>query len=606
MKLIFAHIIEHKILKQISIPFNSQFKCFFDGRTLTIKENPDYLDDYYDGVSISSIIGNNGSGKTSILEFIESRLEYNDSIGVIVWLDKGNETFIIQELNIHDRVLYNLCKPHNKLNDDNVETLRVTNISNFNFSKKTKTKQVTDLSAEYTYKTKKRRVKSLNQLLRFLHSDYWTQHHTTVTYSFKFRGWSSSIKFWVKKSIESEVLRMRKSSQSSLHELSHIVDIDYSLIESFINNKRSDEEAVAHLLPMIVDEIFRKLQSIMSHISYNTENNNVNVILLKSIFSIFKHTLNNISANQELPQIACYQLVESIILTDSFSGNSINEIVRNSINKLHHIYRDNIVDKKFFDQIESEFPYIVDTISDDYENLKGFAQSISRSEHLELKPSESDSSVIYAEGHYSGVEEIESSDAEVILSTITRIGSLPEYLKSNIDYGWRGLSSGEFAKITIFSSLYNKLVNTDFERADAPNYLVVIDEADLYLHPEWQRVFISDLVGMIVKLEACNNIQFIITTHSPLIIGDFLPEDIVTLKLESGRPIVTNSLGFGTKLSDAYLDGMFLDSTYGEHSRGKLQHLIDMKMHSQSVSRKDLKLTRKISNSSLREALLGD
>jgi len=605
MKLIFTHIIEHKILKQISIPFNSQFKCFFDGRTLTIKENPDYLDDYYDGVNISSIIGNNGSGKTSILEFIENRLEYNDSIGVIVWLDKDNETFIIQELNLHEKILYNLCKSHNKLNDDNVETLRVTNISNFNFSKKAKTRQVTDLSAEYTYKTKKRRVKSLNQLLRFLHSDYWAQYHTTVTYSFKLRGWNTSIKSWIKKSLESEILRISNSPDSYRRHLQVIENMDYSLFQSFIKSKDDNIEAAEHYLSKLVDEIFRKLQSTMEHNSYKPENNNsIDVILLKNIFSIFKHTLNNSPADNTFSQIACYQLFKHLLFSNSLSNELISEIIHTSFNEFHR--SDSVNDKKLLDQIESEISFIVKTICEDYENLKGFSKSIRRNRHFKLKPSKNNDYIAHQEGHYSGVEEIETSDAEVILSTITRIGSLPEYLQNNIDYGWSGLSSGEFAKISIFSSLYNKLVNTGFERTDAPNYLVVIDEADLYLHPEWQRVFVSDLVGMIVSLEACNNIQFIITTHSPLIIGDFLPEDIVTLKLENGRPIVANSLGFGTKLSDAYLDGMFLDSTYGEHSRGKLQHLIDIKMHSQNISQKDLKLTRKISNSSLREALLGD
>jgi predicted ATP-binding protein involved in virulence len=42
----------------------------------------------------------------------------------------------------------------------------------------------------------------------------------------------------------------------------------------------------------------------------------------------------------------------------------------------------------------------------------------------------------------------------------------------------------------------------------------LIDEVDMHLHPQWQRTILGSLK------QAFPNIQFIVTTHSPLVISD--------------------------------------------------------------------------------------
>lgn len=49
--------------------------------------------------------------------------------------------------------------------------------------------------------------------------------------------------------------------------------------------------------------------------------------------------------------------------------------------------------------------------------------------------------------------------------------------------------------------------------ATGTNGLVLIDEIDLHLHPEWQKKIVSDL------RTAFPSLQFIVTTHAPLVIG---------------------------------------------------------------------------------------
>lgn len=53
--------------------------------------------------------------------------------------------------------------------------------------------------------------------------------------------------------------------------------------------------------------------------------------------------------------------------------------------------------------------------------------------------------------------------------------------------------------------------------------LVLIDEIDLYLHPAWQATFISALRRVFPKM------QFIVTTHSPVVLAEMAPHEIVRL-----------------------------------------------------------------------------
>jgi len=65
--------------------------------------------------------------------------------------------------------------------------------------------------------------------------------------------------------------------------------------------------------------------------------------------------------------------------------------------------------------------------------------------------------------------------------------------------------------------------------------VVLIDELDLHLHPKWQRRIIQDLRRTFPK------VQFICTTHSPQLIGQAKPEEIIVLDAATNHP--SQSLG---------------------------------------------------------------
>jgi putative AbiEii toxin of type IV toxin-antitoxin system len=61
--------------------------------------------------------------------------------------------------------------------------------------------------------------------------------------------------------------------------------------------------------------------------------------------------------------------------------------------------------------------------------------------------------------------------------------------------------------------------------------IVLLDEIDLHLHPAWQRRIIPLLRKIFPKL------QFIVTTHSPLILTGFEREEIIRLRFHDGQVV---------------------------------------------------------------------
>ncbi len=57
--------------------------------------------------------------------------------------------------------------------------------------------------------------------------------------------------------------------------------------------------------------------------------------------------------------------------------------------------------------------------------------------------------------------------------------------------------------------------------------IAIVDEIDLYLHPEWQRVVVAQVSSMFPRL------QFLFSSHSPLVAGSVEPEN--TFVLEADR-----------------------------------------------------------------------
>lgn len=91
---------------------------------------------------------------------------------------------------------------------------------------------------------------------------------------------------------------------------------------------------------------------------------------------------------------------------------------------------------------------------------------------------------------------------------------------------FENLSDGEIVYFNTFSSIFMEIRKASKDGRDC---VLVLDEPDLNLHPEWCRRFIDDCITLVNNYSAVN-VQFIIATHSPYMISDIPKENVFSLE----------------------------------------------------------------------------
>ena len=130
-----------------------------------------------------------------------------------------------------------------------------------------------------------------------------------------------------------------------------------------------------------------------------------------------------------------------------------------------------------------------------------------------------------------------------------------------LDFGW-GLSSGENNLLRLFTSLYYIFErdyanekNGDYQiynydkthgRTACDSVILIMDESDLTYHPEWQRRFLSVITAFLQEIypaQCCREMQILLSTHSPLLLGDMPRDNVVYLRADE-KTGMTQADGF--------------------------------------------------------------
>ena len=101
------------------------------------------------------------------------------------------------------------------------------------------------------------------------------------------------------------------------------------------------------------------------------------------------------------------------------------------------------------------------------------------------------------------------------------------------------LSEGEQQAITIKGLI--ELLAQD-------NTLFLLDEPDTYMHPKWQKKFLSE-IEEVIDQNSQREISFLIATHSPQILSNARPEKTFVKIIEAGRLIEQTPKHYGREIS---------------------------------------------------------
>ncbi|MFB3389477.1 hypothetical protein [Flavobacterium sp. LAR06] len=164
---------------------------------------------------------------------------------------------------------------------------------------------------------------------------------------------------------------------------------------------------------------------------------------------------------------------------------------------------------------------------------------------------------------------------EIILQTIKGDKEIVEF---------HTLSSGEKQLIYSVSSILYHLINLDSvgKGIKYSNVNIVLDEIELYFHPDFQRRYIKYILDRIsvIKFNNIKNINFCFITHSPFILSDIPTSNVMFLELNQEKSKFTQQTKvlaktFSANIHDLLAQSFFLKNGYmGEFAIYKIKEII--------------------------------
>lgn len=159
-----------------------------------------------------------------------------------------------------------------------------------------------------------------------------------------------------------------------------------------------------------------------------------------------------------------------------------------------------------------------------------------------------------------------------------------------LNFSW-GLSSGENLLLNQFGKIMHILNNNsngkyylpvDENNIDqkATNAVILLDEAEVAFHPEWQRIYLASFLKFIEDniSKQGTHVQIILATHSPIILSDIPKQNTVFIKKDKTTKqsyVVDSKETFASNIFSLYQNAFFLDeSGIGAFAENKLCELV--------------------------------
>ena len=183
------------------------------------------------------------------------------------------------------------------------------------------------------------------------------------------------------------------------------------------------------------------------------------------------------------------------------------------------------------------------------------------------------------------------------------------FKENNEEYNFLSLSSGEQEYLKILTNFSYTMKHY----VEGQNNIILFDEIELSMHPNWQKKLINNLDIILKSFKKKNTYtNIIITSHSPFILSDLPKENVIFLDklddktqekypnlvigdLKKGNCINVskhiNISPFGANIHTLLAHGFFMeDGLMGEFAKSKINEVIDnLQEKSQSLSQKQIK-----------------
>ena len=151
------------------------------------------------------------------------------------------------------------------------------------------------------------------------------------------------------------------------------------------------------------------------------------------------------------------------------------------------------------------------------------------------------------------------------------------FRKCLLPYHWTYVSSGEYQYAKVWGILEEFGVKAkvlskgeQYSQTIQPNFILLLDEPENFMHPEMCRSFIHDLNHLLRLRNPKSNFQVILSTHSPFMLSDVLANQIIKMDYDDkGLCVITNAEKptYAANIHSIMADSFFLKFTIGEQAR---------------------------------------
>lgn len=590
------YIKEHSYLtdKPLTLNFGGEYLYSFEeiGKSLIIsrEKNEKYIPNFFNisesGSKIellSAIVGENGVGKSSILDIIRSI--FSKSYGFT-----HNEAVVLAEIEGKTKVLYSNTSFKYYLKESTEEIEKVNERESY---QSIYYSPHFDLKYNSNYDELDKYDISLDEYIK--EDLRYIEPSSDVHNQLCFKNTLRIIEF-----VSSDIFRRKE-----ILSIFNIPNYEYASLK--FNFKKINEKTVEgsnekkiqfHNTPFqfrgIIDDIYKKLDYEIFIESYNLRNNNVDKIAIKKYVSKRAIILSMLSVIIDMLEERNTYLDEGILENKDSLNEESSDIVTLFLFFIKNTYVKNggkykIFQDSLFEDFLDEIFNIIDSTVDE--------NDITDNTTIRVK-----------------VESIKNliENHREIAKNFMSYPNMNHYHKNinqyefiTIDPLGRSLSSGEFAILNFFSKLYFFLKNKPTTLFNKKNFILLLDEADSGLHPMWKKGFITTILKSIPYffegLNSKPNLQIILTTHDPLTLSDISKHNVIFLeKTEEEKCQISSEVQktFGANITDLLADSFFIkDGLIGDFAKSKINEVItwiNENRNRTEINEKDLEHYQKV------------
>jgi predicted ATPase len=560
MELVYLWVEKYKNIEKQGFNFSPRFECSYDGENLTIDKNDDYVSIFPDNINITAIIGENGSGKSSIIKLIFMLIFFKK------FESTNDKTIFIQLRNLIEhygnKELFLIVRHDEKFKKisflEMVPKNKYIHISNYDHCKIEKydsldSKEIDFYDIHFNY--------MLDTLSDNEVSDGWIKkiYHKADDYTMPL------LLEPFKNNFDKQIINLDTiqylTNQKILRFYSEFENIK---ILSFFNPNKIkytiNKDKICRKIIEHQNRIFSKKDDYQE-----LEENKILVKIEELIKNKDFESLNNIyfftKTSEEYPL-----LPNNPKLTNDNFIAEINNFIKKD--KYEKTAKDTIMS---WLSIEEYIPYQYIKL----ENSINFKLNIIDKNKIDMFNNDKDKILTL-------------KDNEELLNNLPPWVDIHFY-EDNIST--ESLSSGEKSLFVLLINLMYQVKNVT-ERKEYNTINLFLDETELGLHPNWQKKYLSEILDAL-KLITKKQINIFFATHSPFLLSDLPKENVIFLeKYNKEDPEVMNKkqkIGncknstkevninpFGANIHTLLSHGFFMkDGLMGEFAKGKITKILN-------------------------------